>query len=122
MEFEPKPFEGYDVDIKIEYCGVCGSDLHTLRSGWVCSPVPSIYFHCLTCFQGPTMYPCIVGHEIVGKAVRVGAKVTTVNVGDTVGVGANAWSCGECHSCLTDNEQYCVSSTSALTGTKAHGT
>jgi alcohol dehydrogenase (NADP+) len=35
MEFEPKPFEEYDVDIKIEYCGVCGSDLHTLRSGWV---------------------------------------------------------------------------------------
>jgi alcohol dehydrogenase (NADP+) len=55
------------------------------------------------------MYPCIVGHEIVGKAVRVGAKVTTVKIGDRVGVGANAWSCGECRSCLTDNEQYCVS-------------
>jgi alcohol dehydrogenase (NADP+) len=55
------------------------------------------------------MYPCIVGHEIVGKAVHVGAKVITVKVGDTVGVGANAWSCGECRSCLTDNEQYCVS-------------
>ncbi|OBT64954.1 hypothetical protein VE03_05627 [Pseudogymnoascus sp. 23342-1-I1] len=90
IEFEPKPFEEYDVDIKIEYCGVCGSDLHTLRSGW-----------------GPTMYPCIVGHEIVGKAVRIGSKVTTIKVGDTVGVGANAWSCGECRSCLSDSEQYC---------------
>jgi len=38
MEFEPKLFEEYDVDIKIEYCGACGSDLHTLRSGWVHFP------------------------------------------------------------------------------------
>lgn len=55
------------------------------------------------------MYPCIVGHEIVGKAVRIGPNVTTIKVGDTVGVGANAWSCGECRSCLSDSEQYCVS-------------
>jgi D-arabinose 1-dehydrogenase-like Zn-dependent alcohol dehydrogenase len=36
MTFDPKPFEEYDVDIKIDFCGICGSDLHTLRSGWVC--------------------------------------------------------------------------------------
>jgi alcohol dehydrogenase (NADP+) len=60
------------------------------------------------------MYPCIVGHEIVGKAVRVGSKVTTIKVGDTVGVGANAWSCGECRSCLSDSEQYCVIILAAL--------
>jgi alcohol dehydrogenase (NADP+) len=55
------------------------------------------------------MYPVVVGHEIVGKAVRVGPKVTSVKVGDMVGVGANAWSCGECQACQTNNEQYCVS-------------
>ena len=38
-EFEPKAWEENDIDIKIECCGICGSDIHTLRSGWVCSPV-----------------------------------------------------------------------------------
>ena len=61
MEWGPyqvKEFEETDVDIKIECCGVCASDLHTLRSGWY-----------------PTPYPLVVGHEIVGKAVKVGSKV-----------------------------------------------
>jgi alcohol dehydrogenase (NADP+) len=55
--FEPKPFKEEDIDIKITHCGVCGSDLHTLRSGW-----------------GNTSYPVCVGHEIVGTAVKVGSK------------------------------------------------
>lgn len=56
--YQPKPFdEETDVDIKIECCGVCGSDVHTLRSGWK-----------------PADYPVCVGHEIVGRAVRVGKK------------------------------------------------
>jgi alcohol dehydrogenase (NADP+) len=57
-EYEPKPWTEDDVDIEIECCGICGSDLHTLRSGW-----------------GPTLYPMVVGHEVVGKAVRVGKDV-----------------------------------------------
>ena len=56
-EFEPKPWAETDVDIKVTHCGICFSDIHTLRSGW-----------------GPTFYPCCVGHEIVGTAVRVGSK------------------------------------------------
>jgi len=50
-----------------------------------------------------------VGHEIVGKAVRVGDRVTSVKVGDIVGVGPNVWSCGECSACKKDLERYCVS-------------
>ena len=65
-EFEPKPFEDSDVDIKISHCGICGSDIHTLRSGW---------------YQA--MYPVCVGHEIVGTAVRVGPNVEGgIKVGD----------------------------------------
>lgn len=72
QEYEPKTFdEERDVDIQITHCGICGSDLHTLRSGW-----------------GPTRYPVVVGHEIVGKAVRVGRGVQHIKVGDRVGVGA----------------------------------
>ncbi|KAF2744510.1 putative zinc-binding alcohol dehydrogenase [Sporormia fimetaria CBS 119925] len=93
-EFEPKPWEETDVDIKISHCGICGSDLHTLRSGW-----------------GPTMYPCCVGHEIVGTAVRVGKEVQHIKLGDRVGVGAQSDSCknknNDCPECAAGNEQYC---------------
>lgn len=58
------------------------------------------------------MYSIVVGHEIVGTIVRVGSKVSEFEVGDMVGVGANAWSCGECRSCKKDLEQYCVSTNS----------
>ncbi|KAL2128080.1 hypothetical protein VTI74DRAFT_9759 [Chaetomium olivicolor] len=94
-EFEPKPWEENDVDIKITHCGICGSDLHTLRSGW-----------------GPTKYPCCVGHEIVGTVVRVGSKVEGgLKVGDRVGVGAQSDSClgrkGDCEACASGMENYC---------------
>lgn len=77
QDYEPKPWEETDVDIKITHCGICGSDIHTLRSGWA-----------------PADYPVCVGHEIVGTAVRVGSKATGgIKVGDRVGVGAQSLSC-----------------------------
>ncbi|KAL2817475.1 chaperonin 10-like protein [Aspergillus cavernicola] len=94
QQFEPKPWEETDVDIKITHCGICGSDLHTLRSGW-----------------GPTEYPCCVGHEIIGTVVRVGSEVKDIQLGDRVGVGAQGESClgrkGDCEDCATSNEPYC---------------
>jgi alcohol dehydrogenase (NADP+) len=91
--YEPKTFEETDVDIKITHCGICASDLHTLRSGW-----------------GPTLYPCVVGHEIVGHAVRVGSKAEKgIKIGDRVGVGAQSASClkPECEECTSGLEQHC---------------
>lgn len=88
-----KKFEETDVDIQITHCGICGSDMHTLRSGW-----------------GPTPYPCCVGHEIVGKAVRVGSKAEKgIKVGDRVGVGAQNASClkPDCYECAAGLEQHC---------------
>ena len=93
QSYEPKKFEETDIDIEISHCGICGSDIHTLQSGW-----------------GPTDYPCVVGHEIVGKATRVGSKVTNgVKVGDRVGVGAQCGSClrGDCAECSNGYENYC---------------
>jgi len=91
-EFEPKKWTEDDVDIQITHCGICGSDLHTLRSGW-----------------GETPYPCCVGHEIVGKAVKVGQNVKHIKVGDRVGVGAQARSCmqADCVECSSNRENYC---------------
>jgi len=79
-----------DVEIKILFCGVCHSDIHTARNEW-----------------GGTMYPVVPGHEIVGTVTRVGNKVTRYKVGDTVGVGCFVDSCGHCHNCQENNEQYC---------------
>ncbi|KKK16707.1 hypothetical protein P175DRAFT_0496200 [Aspergillus ochraceoroseus IBT 24754] len=95
QEFEPKAWEETDIDIKVTHCGVCGSDLHTLRSGWK-----------------PALYPCCVGHEIVGIAVRVGSQTDgSIKVGDRVGVGAQNDSClgrlGDCPECAMGWEQYC---------------
>ncbi|KAL9045154.1 MAG: hypothetical protein Q9214_001763 [Letrouitia sp. 1 TL-2023] len=90
QEFKPKPFEDRDVDIQIDACGVCGSDVHTIDGGWGDAPMP-----------------LCVGHEVIGKAIKVGDKVTTVKVGDRVGVGAQIKACLECKNCKSDNENYC---------------
>lgn len=78
------------MSISIECCGVCGSDVHTITGGWGDSPTP-----------------IAVGHEIVGKVIKVGSKVSTLKVGDRAGVGAQVWSCLKCPQCKSDNENYC---------------
>ena len=79
-----------DVQIDIVYCGVCHSDLHTARGEW-----PG------------TRYPCVPGHEIVGRVARVGVRVSKFAVGDLVGVGCMVDSCRRCASCAEGLEQYC---------------
>ncbi|WP_375381186.1 NAD(P)-dependent alcohol dehydrogenase [uncultured Sphingomonas sp.] len=79
-----------DVAIDILFCGVCHSDLHTARGEW-----------------GGTIYPCVPGHEIVGRVSAVGSDVTTFKVGDLAGVGCMVDSCGHCPSCTDGEEQFC---------------
>lgn len=89
-ELKPKPFGDSDIDVEIECCGVCGSDVHTITGGW-------------GDFEGPLC----VGHEVVGKAVKVGKDVKNIKQGDRVGVGAQVWSCLKCDVCKSANENYC---------------
>lgn len=84
---DPRPD---DVVIEILFSGICHSDIHTVRSEW-----------------GPTMYPCVPGHEIVGKVVAVGKKVKKFKVGDLAGVGCFVDSCGKCSNCKDHEEQFC---------------
>ncbi|MGY3173828.1 putative zinc-type alcohol dehydrogenase-like protein [Pseudomonas sp. TE12234] len=79
-----------DVQIEIAYCGICHSDLHQLRAEW----------------EG-TKYPCVPGHEIVGRVSAVGLKVTGFAPGDLVGVGCIVDSCKHCEECAEGLENYC---------------
>jgi len=79
-----------DVQIDILYCGVCHSDVHIVRNEWQ-----------------NTTYPCVPGHEIVGRVVNVGSNVSKFQEGDTVGVGCIVDSCLTCANCEKDLEQFC---------------
>lgn len=94
-----------DVEIDILFCGVCHSDLHTARGEW-----------------GGTLYPCVPGHEIVGRVKSVGPDVEKFVTGDLVGVGCMVDSCGSCPSCAESEEQYCTGSgfVGTYNGTDAH--
>ena len=91
MQIERRAPGDKDVQIEIKFCGVCHSDLHTVRSEW-----------------GGTRYPCVPGHEIVGHVSAVGDQVSSFKVGDTVGVGCMVDSCRQCTSCRSGDEQYCT--------------
>ena len=90
IAIERRPPGPKDVQIDIAFCGVCHSDLHTVRSEW-----------------GGTLYPCVPGHEIVGHVSAVGNEVSRFQVGDTVGVGCMVGSCRQCPACDEGLEQYC---------------
>jgi uncharacterized zinc-type alcohol dehydrogenase-like protein len=80
----------HDIQLEILYCGVCHSDLHTVRNEW-----------------RNTLYPSVPGHEIVGRVVAVGSQVRGFKAGELAGVGCLVDSCGHCPSCGEGLEQYC---------------
>ncbi len=86
----PRP---QDIQIEILYCGVCHSDLHQARNEWENSL--------------PTVYPCVPGHEIVGRVVKAGSAVKKFKEGDLAAVGCMVDSCGVCSSCRDGSEQFC---------------
>lgn len=90
-----------DVEIAIEFCGLCHSDVHATRGEW-----------------GTQNYPLVPGHEIVGRVSRVGSDVDDFSPGDLVGVGCLVDSCRECESCLDGLEQYCERGMTGTYGAK----
>ncbi len=95
-----------DVHIDVKFCGVCHSDIHTVRGDW-----------------GEVVYPMVPGHEIAGIVTAVGDEVTKHSVGDRVGVGCQVNSCRECANCRAGREQYCIpGNTQTYNGVDADGT
>jgi uncharacterized zinc-type alcohol dehydrogenase-like protein len=90
FSFERRDPGPRDVQIEILYCGVCHSDLHRARNEW-----------------GGTIYPCVPGHEMVGRVTAVGGEITRHKVGELVGVGVMVDSCRHCANCHDGIEQFC---------------
>lgn len=90
FRYQPRKLGELDVEVSIEYCGVCASDLHSMDNGW-----------------GFTKYPIIAGHEIVGRVAQVGSKVSRLKVGQIVAVGTEVLTCGKCHDCTHHDDAYC---------------
>ena len=90
MEVERNAPENDEVKIEVLYCGVCHSDVHQVANDWK-----------------NTVYPCVPGHEIIGRVVSVGDNVTMAKPGDIVGVGCMIDSCQHCEACIEGDEQFC---------------
>jgi uncharacterized zinc-type alcohol dehydrogenase-like protein len=101
MRFQRRALGPKDVAIKIHYCGVCHSDIHTIRGDW-----------------GKIQYPQIVGHELAGEVVAVGSSVSKFNVGARVGVGTMVNSCRICTECQAGHENYCLNGNTQTYGSK----
>ncbi len=94
IQIERRALGPNDVLIDVLYAGICHSDIHKVRGDW-----------------GEPSFPCVPGHEIVGRVQAIGSKVTKFKVGEIAGVGCMVDSCGTCENCLADREQVCLKRT-----------
>jgi uncharacterized zinc-type alcohol dehydrogenase-like protein len=99
FSYDPGPLGDAQVEIEVQYCGICHSDLSMLNNEWQF-----------------TQYPFVPGHEAIGKVAAVGRDVRTVRVGQTVGLGWNAGSCLHCRQCLSGNHNMCESLEQTIVG------
>ncbi len=101
MDFDRRPLGPNDVAIKLHYCGVCHSDIHTIHEDW-----------------GKVKFPQIVGHELAGEVVSIGSSVSKFRVGARVGVGTMVNSCKHCPECQAGHENYCLNGNTQTYGSK----
>lgn len=99
FEYDPGPLADHDVEIDVEYCGICHSDLSMLNNEW-----------------GITQYPFVPGHEVAGKISAVGKHVSKFNVGDRVGLGWHAGYCNDCQTCTEGDHNLCSSAQGTIIG------
>ena len=91
-EYDPGPLSAGDVEIEVEFCGICHSDLSMLNNEW-----------------GMTTYPFVPGHEVAGRIAAVGDAVSHLKVGERVGLGWHSSYCNHCPTCLEGDHNLCSS-------------
>jgi uncharacterized zinc-type alcohol dehydrogenase-like protein len=99
FEYTPGPLGPEHLDLRVESCGICHSDLSMIDNEW-----------------GQSTYPLVAGHEVVGIVESVGDHVKGVTVGDRVGLGWFAGSCMHCQTCLSGNHNLCASADQTIVG------
>lgn len=99
FEFDPGLLGEEEVEIKVEYCGICHSDLSMLDNEW-----------------GMTQYPFVPGHEVVGTIAAMGSKVKTLQSGQRVGLGWYSRSCMTCEWCMSGNHNLCLTAEGTIVG------
>jgi alcohol/geraniol dehydrogenase (NADP+) len=99
IDYDLGPLGDHQVDIKVDYCGICHSDLHMIDNSW-----------------GMSQYPLVPGHEIIGKVEALGSHVKGLVIGERVGVGWNNGSCMTCEWCLSGNHNLCSSAIPTVLG------
>ena len=99
FEYDPGPLEGSQVEVKVEYCGLCHSDLSVVDNEW-----------------GISRYPVIPGHEVIGTVAALGPYARGLTVGQRVGVGWFADSCLTCEWCVSGNQHLCASAMRTIVG------
>jgi uncharacterized zinc-type alcohol dehydrogenase-like protein len=97
--FEAGELQAEEVEIAVDHCGICHSDLSMLNNDW-----------------GIAQYPAILGHEAVGRVVAIGERVKGLRIGQRVGVGWNSGSCMHCHECLTGQHNLCAEALPTIVG------
>lgn len=99
FEYEPGPLETQEVEVQVEYCGICHSDLSMLDNE-----------------LGMTHYPFVPGHEVVGTVAAMGEAVTKLHVGQRVGLGWFSRSCMICEWCMSGNHNLCLTAEGTIVG------
>jgi uncharacterized zinc-type alcohol dehydrogenase-like protein len=99
FSYNPGPLGPEEVEIAVEYCGLCHSDLSIINNDW-----------------GMSQYPVVPGHEAVGRVVAVGEQVKGLKAGQQVGVGWNSGSCMHCHQCMGGNNNLCPEAQPTIVG------
>jgi len=99
FEFTPKPLGDEEVDVAVDYCGICHSDLSMLHNHW-----------------GMTQFPFVPGHEISGRVVAAGPKAKNLKVGDRVGIGWSSASCMSCPDCMSGDQNLCAINEGVMVG------
>ncbi len=99
FEYDPGPLAPDQVEIDVQYCGICHSDVSMIDNAW-----------------GMTTYPIIPGHEVVGRISQLGGNVTHLAVGDIVGLGWHAGFCNECISCREGDHNFCPEGQGTIIG------
>lgn len=99
LEYEPGPLRPDDVEVAVSHCGLCHSDLSVLDGDW-----------------GPTPYPFVPGHEVVGTVAAIGSNVTTLKVGQRVGLGWFSGSCMRCKQCMGGDHNLCGTAEQTIIG------